>query len=24
VLNVEKLFSPDILNRGQGTASARP
>ncbi len=24
VLNVEKLFSPDILNRDQGTASARP
>lgn len=24
VLNVEKLFSPDILNRDQGAASARP
>lgn len=24
VLNVEKLFSPDILNRDQGTASVRP
>ena len=24
VLNVEKLFSPEILNRGHGVASARP